>query len=283
LVNGDLDAQRRALLEALQHIEATGAEQHLSEVLGALGESAAFRGAFVEAVEYVVRANERAASSGSSLQRAEGLRGVMWVAFWRGELGAAVETARRRLDAAIDAGARASIGISYWDLGDMLDLAGELRQAREAHQRAIDLLSGPPSQGLRAEARTRLVKTLVSLGEIPEARRQAVLAQGEVGSNDPYTIATTTAALAAVCAAEGTPDEAERLYRQALEGIGRSGYLLLRMRMQRDFASFLIDRGRFAEARPLLEEVRDFFDTAVTPFERQRTEALLQRCAAVPR
>ena len=63
-VNGDLDATRRALLEALQHIEATGAERHLGEVLGALGASAAFRGAFVEAAEYAVRANERAASSG---------------------------------------------------------------------------------------------------------------------------------------------------------------------------------------------------------------------------
>jgi class 3 adenylate cyclase/tetratricopeptide (TPR) repeat protein len=282
-VNGDLDAARRALLEALQHIEATGAERHLSECLGSLGATAAFRGAFVEAVEYAVRANERAASSGSSLQRVDGLRGLMWAAFWRGDLGAAVETAQRSLDAAIDAGARVSIGGGYWSLGDMLDAAGDLRQAREAHQRAIDRLSGQPSQGLRAEARTRLVKTLVSLGEIPEARRQAVLAQAEVGSNDAYTVATTTAALAAVCAAEGASDEAERLYRQALEGIGRSGYLLLRMQMRRDFARFLIDRGRFAEARLLLEEVRDFFDTAVTPFERQRTEALLQRCAAVPR
>jgi class 3 adenylate cyclase/tetratricopeptide (TPR) repeat protein len=281
-VNGDLEAQRRWLQEALQHIEATGAERHLGTVLTWLGANTAFGGAFVEAVEYSVRANERAAASGSPVQRLDALRGAVITAVWRGELDVAVTVAKQALAAAIDAGALRDIGVNYGFLGNALGAAGEFRQAREEHERAIDRLSGP-LQGLRAEARTQLVKVLVSLGEIPEARRQADLARAEVAANDAYTVATTTAALAAVCAAEGTPGEAERLYRQALEGIGRSGYLLLRMEMQRDFASFLIDRGRAAEARPLLEEVRDLFDTPVTSFERQRTEALLQRCAAVPR
>jgi len=282
-VNGDIDAQRRALLEALQHIESTGAERHLSTVLGWLSASAAVRGAFVESVEYVVRANDRAVASGSSLQRAITLRGVMWAAFWRGDLRAAVETARQGVDAAIDAGARAIIGGNYWFLGEILDAAGELGQAREAHETAIAHLSGPPSAGLRAEARTRLVKTLVSLGDLHEARRQAELARAEVAANDVYTVATAAAALAAVCAAEGKPEEAERLYREALGTIGRTGYTLLQMEMRRDYASFLIDRGRGAEARTILQEVRAFFDSPATPFERQRTEALLQRCATVPR
>ena len=282
-VHGDLDAQRRLLLEALQHIEATSAERHLSMVLGWLGANTAFRGAFVESAEYAVRANERAAASGSSLQRADSLRGVVFTALWRGELDVAVKVAKETVDAAIDAGALKDIGNNYGLLGIALDAAGEFEQAREAHERAIDRLSGPPLQGLRAEARTPLVKTLVSLGKIADARRQAETARAEVAADDVYTIASTTAALAAVCAAEGAPAEAEPLYRRALEGIGRSGYALARMQMQRDFASFLIDHGRSAEARTLLEEVRDFFDTPVTPFERQRTEALLQRSAAVPR
>jgi tetratricopeptide (TPR) repeat protein len=282
-VQGDLGAQRRALLEALQHIEATGAERQLGTVLGWLGANTAFRGAFVESGEYAVRANERAASSGSSLQRAEALRGVVFTALGHGELDVAVRVAKEAVDAAIDAGALQDIGSNYGLLGIALHAAGEFGQAREAHERAINRLAGPPLRGFRAEARTQLVKTLVSLGEISEARRQAETARAEVAASDVYTIATTTAALAAVCAAERAPEEAERLYRQALEGIGPSGYVLLRMQMQRDFASFVLDRGRAAEARPLLEEVRDFFDTPVTPFERQRTEALLRRCAAVPR
>ena len=282
-VNGDLEAQRRALLEALQHIEATGAERHLSSVLGWLGANAAVHGAFGEAAHYAARAGARAAASGSSLQRATALRSVVWAARWRGDLRTAVERAQQAVDAAIDAGARDIIGVNYWFLGETLDAAGELGPARTAHEAAIDHLSGLPSQGLRAEARTRLVKTLVSLGELPEARRQAELARAEVAANDVYTVATAAAALAAVCAAEGKPEEAEGLFRDALERIAPTGYAYLHMEIRRDYAAFLLACGRAAEASPILEAVRAFFDSPATPFERQRTEALLQRCATVPR
>jgi hypothetical protein len=127
------------------------------------------------------------------------------------------------------------------------------------------------------------VKTLVSLGDLDQARVQAETARTEVAANDVFTVATAAAALAAVRAAEGGSDEAERLFREALGTIGRTGYTTLPMEIRRDYASFLIDHGRTAEARPLLEKVREFFDTPATPFERQRTEALLQRCAVVPR
>ena len=55
------------------------------------------------------------------------------------------------------------------------------------------------------------------------------------------------------------------------------------MDIQRDYARFLIETGRPAEARPLLEAVRAFYDTPETSFERGRTDTLLQRCAAVKR
>jgi len=69
--------------------------------------------------------------------------------------------------------------------------------------------------------------------------------------------------LVSVCAAEGNAAEAEQLYRQALETIGRSGYVLQRMDINRDFGRFLIDRGRASEARPRLEEMRQFYNTPV--------------------
>jgi hypothetical protein len=96
-------------------------------------------------------------------------------------------------------------------------------------------------------------------------------------------MATSAAALAAASAAEGDADAAERLYREARETIGRSGYVLQRMDINRDFARFLIDRGRASEAQPLLEEVRTFYDTPVSRWPLKEAEALLRRCAAVPR
>jgi hypothetical protein len=55
------------------------------------------------------------------------------------------------------------------------------------------------------------------------------------------------------------------------------------MEINRDFGTFLIDRGRASEARPLIEAVRAFYDTPATPWMRERAEALLRRCAPVPR
>ena len=280
-VNGDLEAQRRALAETQEYMNSTGARQHLSTLLTWLAANAGVSGRFVEAMGYVAPANELAIASGSSRQRALALRGVVISATFRGELDAAATAAQEGVDLATDAGARAVIGFNYVFLGDVLELAGHLDRARAAHEHAVEYLSGAASQGLRAEARTRLVKVLLRLGQVPAARVQAETARAEVAANDVYTLATAASALAAVSAAEGAPDLAERLYRDALGTIASTGYRTVRMEIQREYASFLIDHGRTGEARPLLEEVRVFFDTPVTPFERQRTEQLLQRCAAV--
>jgi hypothetical protein len=119
------------------------------------------------------------------------------------------------------------------------------------------------------------------LGELGEARRQAELARAEVGPDDSLTVATAAWALAVVCAAEGRPDEAARLYEEARERIGLTGYRLADMNIQRDYARFLIETGRAGEARPLLDEVRAFYDTPETAFELERTNVLLKRTAAV--
>ena len=282
-VNGDIAGRRRVLLEALRHIELTGAERHLGAVLQGLGVCAAVRGDTVEAVEYVTRANEWAMASGSALERSNTLGGLTWIAYWQGDLSLSLDWAQRSIDAAIDAGARTTIGNGYQRLGEILEIAGELDRSRDAHERALDHLSGAPSTGFRAEARTRLVKTLIRLGDLATARTQAELARAEVAANDVYTVATAAEALATVYAAEGRPEDAERLFHEALSTIGPTGYLFLRMAIQRDFAIFLIDRDRTTEARPLLEEVRAFYDSPATPFERERTEALLRRCATVSR
>jgi tetratricopeptide (TPR) repeat protein len=208
---------------------------------------------------------------------------MSWVTMWRGDLRGAVALARERVTLAMDLGVRLSIATSHGALGEMLDFADDLTEARAEHERAIEGLAGKPSTGSRAEARTRLVKTLVRLGDIPEARRQADLARAEVEDTDVYTVATSTAALAAVWAAEGNAEEAERRYRLALETIGRTGYVLQKMDISRDFGTFLIDQGRAAEARAVLQAVRTFYDTPVTPWPREQMESLLRRCAAVVR
>ena len=232
---------------------------------------------------YARREQKWASARGSADQRSAALQGLAQAAQMRGDLGAALAFARQSVELAVDAGVRLSIGINQWDVAEALGAAGDLAGARAALEASVRALEGSALQGFRAEARTRLARTLVTQGDLGEARRQAELARAEVGPDDSLTIATAAWALAVVCAAEGRPDDAGRLYQEARERIGLTGYLLTDMNIQRDYARFLIETGRPAEARPLLEEVRAFYDTPETSFERERTEALLQRCAAVPR
>ena len=282
-VNGDLEAGRRALAEAQEHVERTGAQQHLTTLLGWLGANAGMSGRFVEGAREATRANERAGAGGSSPQRALALRGAVWVALWTGDLDRAAALGQEAVDVAVDAGARVVIGVNYWFLGDALEAAARHDDARIAYERSVEQLAGSPSRGLRAEARTRLARSLVALGRIEEASGHAETARAEVAAGDVFTVATAAAALALVRAAEGRTGEADQLYREALDTISPTGYRMLRMEIQRDYAGFLIDTGRAAQARPLLEEVRAFYDTPATPFELRRTDLLLRRCASVPR
>jgi len=281
-VAGDLETQRRVLADAHAYAEASGAQRALGTAQQWLRLNAWQRGAFHEMAAYARREHEWAGTRGSAVQRAYAAAGLATAAQLRGDLGAALAFARQSVESAVDAGARTEIGVTHWFVADALAAAGDLAGARAALESSVDVLERG-GQGFRAEARTRLARTLVTLGDLAEARRHAELARAEVGPDDSFTIATTQWALAAVAAAEGRSDDAGRLYEEARARVRRTGYRVVAMDIERDYAQFLIETGRSAEARPVLEAVRAFYDTPETPFERERTDALLQRCAAVKR
>jgi class 3 adenylate cyclase/tetratricopeptide (TPR) repeat protein len=280
---GDLEAQSRVLADGYAYIETSGARGALGMALGWLGGNAWQRGAFRDMAAYARRHHEWAAANGSAIQRGAAAIGLVRAALLRGDFAAGLTAARESLAFVTDSGIPQRIGTGSWDLADALAANGDLPGARAALESGIQTLAGTTLQGFRSETRTRLARILVQLGDLDEARRQAELGRAEVGPDDIYTIATAAWALATVCAAERRTDEAERLYREARERIGTTGYRLMAMEIQRSYATFLIDTRRAAEAQPLLNEVRAFFDTPETAFERDRTDALLQRCAAVKR
>jgi tetratricopeptide (TPR) repeat protein len=280
-IAGDLEGQRRMLADAYAYVEASGARGALGNVLGGLGANAWQRGAFEDLAAYGARHRDWANANGSPVQRSAAAQGQAGVAQLRGDLDAALAFGRQAIELAVDAGVRESVGVSHWFVADALEAAGDLAGARAALQTSVDLLGGAALQGYRAETRTQLARVLVKLADLSEARHQAELARAEVGADDLYTTVTATWALAAVCAAEGRHEDAQRLYEQARERMRPTGYRLSYMNLQRDYAEFLIETGRATEAQPLLEEVRAFYDTPVTLFERERTDVLLRRCAPV--
>ena len=282
-IAGDLETERRTLADAQAYMESSGAKGALGEVLGWSRANAWQRGAFAEMVAYGERHHEWATASGSALQRAMATQGLALAAGMRGDHSSALTLARRAVELATDAGVLEWVALPLWEVAEALQALGDLAGAQAALEDSLRALVAGALQGYRAETRTQLARLLVARGDIGEARRQALLAREEVGPDDVFTVATAAWALATVLAAEGRPDEAERFYQEARERIGSTGYRLAKMWIQRDYARFLIDAGRAAEARPLLEEVRDCFDTPHTIYERDLTTALLERATAQSR
>ena len=280
---GDLEAQRRVLADAWAYIQVSGAQGAISGTLSWLRGNALQRGAFGEMAEYARRSHEWTSAHGSAIQRSGALAGLSTTALLRGDLSGSLAAAREALELAIDSGMRQRVGTTYWGVAESLEANGDLDGARDALESSIRTLEGPDAQGFRAEARTQLARILVQLGDLRSARMHAELAQAEVGPDDIYTIATAGWSLATVCAAEGRADEADALYREARERIGSTGYRLVSMNVQRSYARFLIETGRAAAARPLLEEVRAFYDTPESAFELGLTESLLRLSESVAR
>ena len=278
---GDLEEHRRVLVEADAYIRISGARAAAPECLGWLGVNAQWRGDFEAAARYLDEHEGLARASGSPAQLGQALRNRSVLAVARGDIASARAAAEQALAAHLDSGNRMEIGVGRWFIADALDAAGDRTAAVAALRRSVEDLGAATLQGFRAEARVHLALLLLAAGDVSGARSEAELARAEVEPGDVYTVASSTAALAAVHAGEGDVDNADRLYRRALEAWGRTGYALELARLRRNYAAFLAERGRVAEARLLLEQVLAFFDSPLVSRERQLTEAVLRRCAEV--
>ena len=276
---GDFEEHRRVLAEADAYMRASGARGAASECLGWLAINAQWSGDFEAAAGYVEGLERLARASGSPAQLGLVLQIRSVMALARGDIDSARTAAEASLAAHRDSGVQLEIGIAPWFIAEALAAAGELTAAIAALRTSIDDLAAPALQGYRAETRARLALLLLEAGDVAGARREAMLARAEVAPRDAFTVASSTASVAAVHAAEGDHESADRLYREALEAWGRTGYAYELACLRRDYAAFLVDRGRVAEARLLLERVLAFFVSPLVARERALTEDVLRRCA----
>ena len=275
---GDFEEHRRVLAEADAYMRASGARGAASECLGWLAINAYWSGDFEATAGYVEGLERLARASGSPAQLGLALfiRSVMALA--RGDIDSARTAAEASLAAHRDSGVQLEMGVARWFIAEALAAAGELTAAIAALRTSIDDLAAPALQAYRAEARARLALLLLEAGDVAGARREAMLARAEVAPRDAFTLASSTASLAAVHAGEGDHESADRLYREAIDAWECTGYTLELARLRRGYAAFLVDRGRVAEARVLLEQVLGFFDSPLVSRERELTEAVLRRC-----
>ncbi|HET8568439.1 MAG TPA: adenylate/guanylate cyclase domain-containing protein [Candidatus Limnocylindria bacterium] len=276
---GDLDMQRRCLLDALEHMRASGARRMEFGCLAWLANNGYMRGDFAAAHAYHEEAARRVAEGSSPLQRMFLTRQRGGWALSRGDLATAASLERDQLRQAQDLGLRSQIGVAHMWLARVLRDSGDLAAARAALESAVAMLAPAAEVAFRAEARAQLARVCVAMGDLEEARAQADTARAEVEADDAFTQCTSRSALAQVRAFEGRAVEAEGLFREALEGIARTGYRALHAEYRRDYGAFLLDQGRVAEARRELEAVRAFFGSDLVALERDKTDALLRRAA----
>jgi hypothetical protein len=121
----------------------------------------------------------------------------------------------------------------------------------------------------------------VRLGEIRLARIHAEASRAVELESDLESRFINAVALAEVTEAEGDLRAAEAHFEEAVSLLEPSGfhYLVAYAREQR--AGFLIRQGRGAEARALLEQVREFWSDPLAERHRERIDALLRQTTSL--
>ena len=274
---GDLDEQLRILTEAREYIRTSGARRALPLCLQQLARNAEQRGDFERMFETEQEWTEAAGAHESKLDRVRApALSAFSVAYVSGQHEEAIAAARRMMAIEEEFGT-ASDGPKHM-LGRALYALGRYQEAVAGLLEAVRIREARSSRGLLGESRQLLARAQLALGDVPLARVSAELAYREIAANDMFSRTTTATALAMVRAAEGNVAEADRLHREAVAVNDRTGYQLVATEARQAYAEFLLAQGRAAEARPLLEKVRDFYGHPFVAKRRERADQLLRRC-----
>jgi class 3 adenylate cyclase/tetratricopeptide (TPR) repeat protein len=245
---GDLDKHERIVREALELAREAQSKEMESEALVSLVSNMIARRRLDDAEACLCQAIELAEETGSIVGRgvAFRFRGVLHLE--RGEL----DEAEAALDESMALLGEAD---AAWSLGRAMNYAawaawrkGKPQRAERLFRESIRILKPIEDRTTLCESQRGLAELLVELGRIDEAETFALAGRETVGPHDATSIATTTAALAVVRAAQGRDAEAEDLFREALAGLQGTGFKRNQLELTEKLVSFLRERGRADEA-----------------------------------
>jgi tetratricopeptide (TPR) repeat protein len=246
---GDLDEHERIVREALELARDLESKVMESEALQSLASNKIARLRLEEAEACLRQAVQLAEETGSVVARGVALRFVGVLHLERGEL----DEAEAALE---ESSALLAEADAAWSLGRALNYAasvawrkGNMQRAEKLFRESIRILKPIEDRATLCETQRGLAELLVDLGRIDEAERFALAARETVGPQDATSIATTTASLGIVRAAQGRDDEAEQLFREALAGLEGTGFKRNQLELSETLARFLRERGRVDEAR----------------------------------
>jgi class 3 adenylate cyclase/tetratricopeptide (TPR) repeat protein len=275
---GEIDAMRRLLEEAREHVQRTGSTR-AGLVLFWIGRVAVYQGDLTAAARYTEEA------IAALPYRSKWYRGIEhWsratLANQLGDPETAADQARTALALFREVGQPNFIAIALWALGEALLALGEHGEARDALAESFDLFSRRGQRGQIPEAEARLARALVQLGDLAAARRHADDAAATAAPSDLESRFISAVAQAEVSEAEGDPSAAEEQLHAALAFLEPSGMGSALAEVREEYARFLLRQGRSDEAREQLLAVRAFWRDPVAERHRSRVDALLAEAGA---
>jgi ATP/maltotriose-dependent transcriptional regulator MalT len=204
-----------------------------------------------EAEPLIERAYELAEASGSILARAEAARAKGELHRFRDQYEEAEDWLAKSLDLFTEAGSRWGIAHTSKVLGRVAVSQGDGKRAEKLFRESIRLLAPMQERGTLCESQRLLAQLLVAEGRVEEAEKFALAARESVSAEDVTSRATTRVALAQVRAAQGRDNEAEALFREAIDIVRGTEHCRIDFDLIPPYAQFLRDREREAEAAEL--------------------------------
>jgi class 3 adenylate cyclase len=201
-----------------------------------------------EAELLLTRALELAGESGSVRARVGATLSYGWFLAVKGELDAAETVYEEVRQTATELGVEPSVAAALSRLGGIAWRRRDFKRAEKLYREALQITSTRGDRGDLPDLQASLAETLAALGKIDEAERLALEVQAAPRPDDPHFGITVSATLAAVRAAQGRDEEAEELYRSALEEAMKSGFAVIELEVLERLVSFYRDRCRDDDA-----------------------------------
>jgi class 3 adenylate cyclase/tetratricopeptide (TPR) repeat protein len=150
----------------------------------------------------------------------------------------------RARDLFAEVGAATNLARSIMTIGRLVARRGETAEAERLFRESIGILKPLEDRGTLCEVQRSLAEVLLQQGKIDAAEVYALKAVETVGPQDASSQSTTRKTLAMVRAAQGRDDEAEALFREAIDILERSEYTRFLSEPLKAIIQFLDERGR---------------------------------------
>ena len=139
----------------------------------------------------------------------------------------------------------------------------DVAEAEKLFRESIRILKPLEDRGTLCEVQRSLAEALLEQGRLDEAEMYALRAVETVGPQDLHSQSTTKKTLALVRAAQGRDEEAEALFRDAVETLERSEYVRFLSEPLSAIVQFFEERDRGAEAEAFADRLAEVREGAV--------------------